>query len=109
VQNPLAASPTCDRIQTEGRLENTLGRCLLLSAPNLQMAFIAQFPDLARWQTPLVPQMKTLPETRIPIDDLLFFHKLTRSLTSSFDLDTILRTILEQMERTSSKPSSGRC
>jgi len=63
------------------------------------MAFIAQFPDLARWQTPLVPQMKTLPETRIPIDDLLVFHKLARSLTSSFDLDTILRTILEHMER----------
>jgi GAF domain-containing protein len=43
--------------------------------------------------------MKTLPENRIPIDDLLVFHKLARSLTSSFDLDTILRTILEHMER----------
>ena len=41
------------------------------------------------------------PETegRIPLDDLLVFHQLARSLTSSFDLDTILRTILEQMER----------
>jgi diguanylate cyclase (GGDEF)-like protein len=38
-------------------------------------------------------------ESRIPIDDLLVFHKLARSLTSSFDLDTILRTILEHMER----------
>jgi diguanylate cyclase (GGDEF)-like protein len=38
-------------------------------------------------------------ENRIPIDDLLVFHQLARSLTSSFDLDTILRTILEQMER----------
>ncbi len=38
--------------------------------------------------------------TRIPLDDLLVFHQLTRSLTSSFDLDTILRTILEHMERT---------
>ena len=37
---------------------------------------------------------------RIPLADLLVFHKLTRSLTSSFDLDTILRTILEHMERT---------
>jgi diguanylate cyclase (GGDEF)-like protein len=37
---------------------------------------------------------------RIPIDDLLVFHKLARSLASSFDLDTILRTILENMERT---------
>jgi hypothetical protein len=37
---------------------------------------------------------------RIPLADLLVFHQLTRSLTSSFDLDTILRTILEQMERT---------
>ena len=39
-------------------------------------------------------------ESRIPLEDLLFFHQLTRSLTSSFDLDTILRTILEHMERT---------
>ena len=36
---------------------------------------------------------------RIPLDDLLVFHQLTRSLTSSFDLDAILRTILEHMER----------
>jgi diguanylate cyclase (GGDEF)-like protein len=39
-------------------------------------------------------------ESRIPLDDLLVFHRLARSLTSSFDLDTILRTILEHMERT---------
>ncbi|MFP5235192.1 MAG: GGDEF domain-containing protein [Acidobacteriota bacterium] len=39
-------------------------------------------------------------ENRIPLDDLLVFHRLTRSLISSFDLDTILRTILEHMERT---------
>ncbi len=38
-------------------------------------------------------------ENRIPLDDLLVFHQLARSLTSSLDLDTILRTILEQMER----------
>ena len=38
-------------------------------------------------------------EKRIPIEDLLVFHQLTRSLTSSFDLDTILRTIIEHMER----------
>lgn len=38
-------------------------------------------------------------EGRIPLADLLVFHQLSRSLTSSFDLDTILRTILEQMER----------
>jgi diguanylate cyclase (GGDEF)-like protein len=37
--------------------------------------------------------------TRIPLDDLLVFHGLSRSLASSFDLDTILRTILEHMER----------
>jgi diguanylate cyclase (GGDEF)-like protein len=36
---------------------------------------------------------------RIPLDDLLVFHQLTRSLTSSFDLDTILRTILKYMEQ----------
>jgi diguanylate cyclase (GGDEF)-like protein len=39
-------------------------------------------------------------ENRIPIADLLFFHRLTRSLTSSFDLSTILRTILLHMEHT---------
>ena len=38
-------------------------------------------------------------EGRIPLADLLVFHQLARSLTSSFDLDTILRTILEQMEK----------
>ncbi len=38
-------------------------------------------------------------EIRIPLDDLLVFHRLARSLTSSFDLDTILRTILDHMER----------
>ena len=38
-------------------------------------------------------------ESRIPLRDLLVFHQLARSLTSSFDLDAILRTILEQMEQ----------
>jgi diguanylate cyclase (GGDEF)-like protein len=38
-------------------------------------------------------------ERRIPLDDLLVFHQVARSLTSSFDLDTILRTIIEHMER----------
>jgi diguanylate cyclase (GGDEF)-like protein len=38
-------------------------------------------------------------EGRIPLADLLVFHGLARSLTSSFDLNTILRTILEHMER----------
>ncbi|HET6205521.1 MAG TPA: sensor domain-containing diguanylate cyclase [Terracidiphilus sp.] len=38
-------------------------------------------------------------ENRIPLDDLLVFHRLARSLTESFDLDAILRTILEHMER----------
>jgi diguanylate cyclase (GGDEF)-like protein len=38
-------------------------------------------------------------ENRIPLADLLVFHQLARSLTSSFDLDTILRTIIEHMER----------
>jgi len=38
-------------------------------------------------------------QSRIPLEDLLVFHQLARSLTSSFDLDTILRTILEHMER----------
>ncbi|HVC47345.1 MAG TPA: sensor domain-containing diguanylate cyclase [Terracidiphilus sp.] len=43
--------------------------------------------------------MPTAPENRIPIDDLLVFHRLARSLTLSFDLDAILRTILVHMER----------
>jgi diguanylate cyclase (GGDEF)-like protein len=38
-------------------------------------------------------------EGRIPLEDLLVFHKVARSLTSSFDLDAILRTIIEHMER----------
>jgi diguanylate cyclase (GGDEF)-like protein len=43
--------------------------------------------------------MTKAPQQRIPLDDLLVFHQLARSLASSFDLDTILRTILEHMER----------
>ncbi|MGA2352424.1 MAG: sensor domain-containing diguanylate cyclase [Terracidiphilus sp.] len=38
-------------------------------------------------------------ESRIPINDLLVFHQIARSLTSSFDLNTILRTIIEHMEK----------
>jgi diguanylate cyclase (GGDEF)-like protein len=38
-------------------------------------------------------------DRRIPFDDLLVFHEVVRSLTSSFDLDTILRTIMDHMER----------
>ncbi|HVU47042.1 MAG TPA: sensor domain-containing diguanylate cyclase [Terracidiphilus sp.] len=44
--------------------------------------------------------MNTETEGRIPLDDLLVFHQLARSLTSSLDLNTVLRTILEHMERT---------
>ena len=36
----------------------------------------------------------------MPLADLLVFHQLSRSLASSFDRDTILRTILEHMETT---------
>jgi diguanylate cyclase (GGDEF)-like protein len=43
--------------------------------------------------------MKNDAARSIPLEDLLLFHQVTRSLTSSFDLDTILRTILEHMER----------
>lgn len=43
--------------------------------------------------------MTNLQTNRIPLDDLLVFHHLARSLTSSFDLDAILHTILEHMER----------
>ena len=44
-------------------------------------------------------EMTQLTENRIPLDDLMVFHQLSRSLNSSFDLDAILRTILDQMER----------
>ncbi len=47
----------------------------------------------------MVPRMPHETENRIPLDDLLVFHRLARSLTESFDLDTILRTILDHMER----------
>jgi diguanylate cyclase (GGDEF)-like protein len=43
--------------------------------------------------------MKKAIEGRIPLEDLLVFHQVARSLTSSFDLETILRTIMEHMER----------
>jgi len=36
---------------------------------------------------------------RGPLDDLLVFHKLARSLTSTLDLKSILRTILEYMDQ----------
>lgn len=49
--------------------------------------------------SPLGPNMPNETEGHIPLADLLVFHRLARSLTSSFDLDTILRTILEHMER----------
>ena len=42
--------------------------------------------------------MKLAQENRVPLDDLLVFHQLARSLTSSFDLDSILRTIIDHME-----------
>jgi diguanylate cyclase (GGDEF)-like protein len=44
------------------------------------------------------PRMIKQAESRIPLDDLLVFHKVARSLTSSLDLDTILRTIIDHME-----------
>src|SRR5579862_2608270 len=47
----------------------------------------------------MVAQMTNETENRIPLDDLLAFHRLARSLTESFDLDTILRTILDHMEQ----------
>jgi diguanylate cyclase (GGDEF)-like protein len=47
----------------------------------------------------LDPPVPTETQGRIPLADLLVFHGLARSLTSSFDLNTILRTILEHMER----------
>ena len=37
--------------------------------------------------------------SRGPLDDLLVFHELARSLTSTRDLKSILRTVLEYMER----------
>ncbi len=63
-----------------------------------KMASATQFPNRAQAYSTGSP-MTNLSENRIPIDDLLVFHQLARSLTSSFDLDTILRTILEHMER----------
>ena len=43
--------------------------------------------------------MPTSVVNRGPLDDLLVFHELARSLTSTLDLTSILRTILEYMER----------
>jgi len=47
---------------------------------------------------PISPRPGTA-NLRMPLEDLMVFHKLARSLTSSLDLDAILRIILEQMER----------
>src|ERR1035441_10504297 len=54
---------------------------------------------MAKSLLPLDPRMKKATEGRIPLEDLLVFHQVARSLTSSFDLETILRTIMEHMER----------
>ena len=37
--------------------------------------------------------------SRGPLDDLLVFHELARSLTSTLDLKSILRSMLQFMER----------
>jgi len=37
--------------------------------------------------------------TRAPLDDLLVFHELARSLISTLDLSAILRTVLSSMDR----------
>ncbi len=47
----------------------------------------------------MAPQANSEIERRIPLEDLLVFHQVARSLTSSLDLDTILRTIIEHMEK----------
>ena len=43
--------------------------------------------------------MLPIEESRNQLEDLLAVHQLARSLSSSFNLDEILRTILEHMER----------
>jgi len=63
--------------------------------PTLAVPVTALIHCLARMSDRMTQQS----ESRIPLEDLLVFHQLARSLTSSFDLDTILRTILEHMER----------
>ncbi len=42
--------------------------------------------------------MSAPPDARLPLKELLVFHRIARSLTSSLDLDAILLTILEQMQ-----------
>src|ERR1035441_10147391 len=54
---------------------------------------------MAKSLLPLDPRMIKGTEGRMPLEDLLVFHQVARSLTSSFDLDAILRTIIEHMER----------
>jgi diguanylate cyclase (GGDEF)-like protein len=60
---------------------------------------MSSFKYLSDFSGSLVPRMTNETANRIPLDDLLVFHRLARSLTESFDLDTILRTILDHMER----------
>ena len=43
--------------------------------------------------------MPPLTDSRLPLKDLLVFHRIARSLTSSLELDAILVTIFEQMQQ----------
>jgi diguanylate cyclase (GGDEF)-like protein len=53
----------------------------------------------AIFSMPIVSHMPKSVVSRGPLDDLLVFHELARALTSTLDLASILRTILESMER----------
>jgi len=103
VQFPLAPCPTCDRIQIKGRLRNHISVILIMQRHRFLLvrrlygiASATQFPNLASGAPP-VPQMKTLPENRIRSTICSSFTSWRASLTSSFDLDTILRTILGKL------------
>ena len=54
------------------------------------------------------PRMNKETDRRIPLEDLLVFHQVARSLTSSLDLDAILRTIIEQ-RRAAKRPRCAIC
>jgi len=55
--------------------------------------------EIAKGKPATGQRMTTEIDKRIPLEDLLVFHQVARSLTSSFDLEAILRTIIEHMER----------
>lgn len=72
----------------------------MMRSANLHHSDIASlFPKRSFPLKPIVSEMPPQAVIRGPLDDLLVFHELARSLTSSLDLTSILRNIRSYMEQ----------